>query len=45
MKINLAHAREHSTSGDWIDYAVFDARSSSGSDSDNATLLYQLTAS
>lgn len=43
MKINLAHIRERSTSGNWIDFVVFDARSSSGSDSDNATLLIQLT--
>ena len=26
MKINLAHIREHSTSGGWIDFAVFDAK-------------------
>lgn len=43
MKINLAHLREHSSSGGWIDFAVFDAKSSSG-DSGNATLLAQLTA-
>lgn len=43
MKINLAHLREHSTSGGWINFAVFDAKSSSG-DSGNATLLAQLTA-
>lgn len=41
MKINLAHIRERSTSGGYIDFAVFDARSTSG---DNATLLAQLTA-
>ena len=44
MKINVAHLREQSTSGGWIDFAVFDARSSSGSDSDNSVLLHQLTA-
>ena len=43
MKINLAHLRERSTSGGWINFAVFDAKSSSG-DSGNATLLAQLTA-
>jgi len=43
MKINMAHIRENSTSGGWINFAVFDARSNSGSDSDNATLLAQLT--
>ncbi len=41
MKINLAHIRERSTSGGYIDFAVFDAKSNSG---DNATLLAQLTA-
>lgn len=44
MKINLAHIRERSTSGGWIDFAVFDAKSTSGGDSANATLLGQLTA-
>jgi hypothetical protein len=44
MKINLAHIRERSTTGGWIDFAVFDAKSTSGSDSGNATLLSQLTA-
>ncbi|MDO9212513.1 MAG: hypothetical protein Q8Q54_01515 [Methylococcales bacterium] len=44
MQINLAHIREHSTSGGWIDFAVFDARSQSGSDSDNNKLLIQLTS-
>lgn len=44
MKINLAHIREHSTSGGWVDFAVFDAKSTSGGDSNNATLLSQLTA-
>lgn len=43
MQINLAHLRDHSTSGGYIDFAVFDARSASGSDSDNAALLHQLT--
>lgn len=43
MRINLAHIRERSTSGGWIDFAVFEAESTSGSDSDNATLLSQLT--
>lgn len=43
MKINLAHIREQSTSGGWIDFAVFDAKSTSGGDSGKATLLSQLT--
>lgn len=44
MKINLAHIRERSTSGGWIDFAVFDAKSTSGTNSDNAALLSDLTA-
>jgi hypothetical protein len=44
MKISLAHIREQSTSGGWIDFAVFDAKSTSGGDSAKATLLSQLTA-
>lgn len=43
MKFNVAHIRERSTSGGWIDFAVFEARSNSGSSQDNATLLHQLT--
>ncbi|WP_427500851.1 hypothetical protein ACQE3E_16315 [Methylomonas sp. MED-D] len=43
MKINMAHLRERATSGGWIDFAIFDARSNSGSDSDNNVLLNQLT--
>jgi len=44
MRINLAHMRERAASGGWISFAVFDARSSSGSRDDNARLLAQLTA-
>jgi len=40
MKINMAHLRERSTGGGWINFAVFDARSTTG---DNDGLLYQLT--
>lgn len=43
MKINVAHLREKSTHGDWIDFAVFDACSNSGTNYDNADLLEQLT--
>ena len=43
MQINLAHLRERSTSGSPIDFAVFDGRSSSGSESYNSHLLGQLT--
>lgn len=41
MKIHLAHIRERSTSGGYIDFAVFDAKSTSGN---NDALLAQLTA-
>ena len=44
MKFNFAHVRERSTSGGLIDFAVFDARSTSGSDADNAQVLADLTA-
>ncbi|MFQ2603573.1 hypothetical protein ACK30G_11960 [Aeromonas caviae] len=40
MKINMAHLRERSTSGGWISFAVFDAKSTTG---DNDGLLYLLT--
>ena len=43
MRINLAHLRERAASGGWVNFAVFDARSSSGSRNDNARLLAQLT--
>lgn len=44
MRVNLAHLRERARSGGWINFAVFDARSSSGTDDDNSQLLAQLTA-
>lgn len=40
MKVNMAHLRERSTTGGWINFAVFDAKSTTG---DNAALLHQLT--
>jgi hypothetical protein len=40
MKINMAHLRERSSTGGWINFAVFDAKSTTG---DNAGLLHQLT--
>ena len=43
MKFNFAHIRERSTSGGAIDFTVFDARSTSGSDSANAQVLSDLT--
>lgn len=44
MKINLAHLRERAQSGGWINFAVFDARSTTGSTSDNSQLLALLVA-
>lgn len=44
MKVNLAHLRERARSGGWINFAIFEARSSSGTRDDNARLLAQLTA-
>lgn len=43
MKVNMAHLRERSVNGGWVNFAVFDARSNSGSQTDNARLLSQLT--
>jgi len=43
MRINYAHLRERSTSGGWINFAVFEARSTSGTASANAEVLARLT--
>jgi hypothetical protein len=43
MMVNFAHLREPARTGGWINFAVFDARSSSGSTADNSRLLAQLT--
>lgn len=40
MKINMAHLKERSTTGGWINFAVFDAKSTTGQ---NSALLSQLT--
>ena len=44
MKVNVAHLSARARSGGSINFAVFDARSSSGSREDNSRLLAQLTA-
>lgn len=44
MRVNLAHLRERAQSGGWVNFAIFDARSPSGTREDNARLLAQLTA-
>ncbi len=41
MKINMAHLRERSTTGTWINFVVFDAKAINGN---NDSLLAQLTA-
>jgi hypothetical protein len=43
MKINFAHLRERSTTGGFIDFAVFEANSNSGTDSGRAEVLGDLT--
>jgi len=40
MNINMAHVRERSTVGGWINFAVFDAKAANG---DNGSLLANLT--
>lgn len=44
MRINFAHLRERAQSGGWVNFCVFDARSSSGTSTDNSQLLARLTA-
>ena len=44
MRINFAHLREHAASGGWINFAVFDAHSTAGTDPENAKVLASLTA-
>lgn len=44
MRVNTAHLRERARNGGWINFAVFEAKSSSGTRDDNARLLAQLTA-
>jgi hypothetical protein len=43
MKINVAHIRAPAASGGSIDFAVFDAKSTSSGDAANNLLLQQLT--
>ncbi|MCV2438598.1 hypothetical protein [Paucibacter sp. DJ2R-2] len=44
MQINFAHLRQPAVSGGDVNFAVFDARSSSGTTTANSELLAQLTA-
>lgn len=43
MRINLAHLRERSTAGGYIDFAIFEANATSGTDADRADVLHDLT--
>ncbi len=43
MKINFAHIRDRSTTGGWINFAVFAADSNDGSDSGRSDVLHNLT--
>jgi hypothetical protein len=43
MQINMAHINAPAAAGGTIDYAVFDARSKSGTNADNDAVLAQLT--
>lgn len=43
MRIEFAHLRERASNGGWINYAVFNARTASCSQTDNQRLLMQLT--
>jgi len=43
MRINFAHLREHSTSGGYIDFAVFEANATNGTESGRARVLSDLT--
>lgn len=44
MKINMAHLKERGKNGGWINFAVFDAKSTTGTDHDNSEVLSDLTA-
>lgn len=43
MQVHVAHMRERAQSGGWLSCCVFDARSTSGSATDNSHLLARLT--
>lgn len=45
MKVNIAHFSKRSTFGGWINFAVFKARTQTGSEAGNRGLLNRLTAS
>lgn len=43
MRVNFAHVRHPSAAGGYIDFAVFDARSTNGTEAGNAEVLRNLT--
>lgn len=43
MQVNVAHVRERAQSGGWLSCCIFEARSNSGSNTDNSRLLAELT--
>lgn len=43
MRISFAHLRERATNGGYIDFAVFDANATTGSDHDRRKVLFSLT--
>ncbi len=43
MRIRFAHLRERSTTGGYIDFAVFQANSTDGTDSGRDDVLHNLT--
>lgn len=45
MRVHFAHLREMSTTGRYVDFAIFDANASSGLDSERANVLASLTTS
>ena len=42
IKVNLGHFRQQTSEGDFIDFAVFDAKSQSGTEEDNNAILNRL---
>jgi curli biogenesis system outer membrane secretion channel CsgG len=42
MKVNVGHFRQETSDGGFIDFAVFDARTESGTEKDNLELLNNL---
>jgi hypothetical protein len=43
MRVELAHLRERSTTGQVVDFAIFNAKALNNTDSARGTLLFQLT--